>query len=321
MTLLQPTDRGLSVTFLVLPDSSLMSVASALDPLRAANRMAKRDLFSWQLASLDGRPVQTTCGVEIPAGLALAQARGGDLFVVVGGFNQDRHIDRRVIAELWRCARCYGALGGVETGSWVLARAGLLDDRAATTHWEELEDFQARFPFVEVKPDRFVVDGDILTAGGASPTFDLMLHIIRARYGYPLALEVASVFIYEGTKTAADAQHLVSLGRLSGDEPRVAEAVRLMENHLDEPLTVAAIADRLGISVRMLDYLFQRGLGSSPGRFYLRLRLQTARRLVLDTRLPMQEVALRVGFGSLSAFSRRFKERFSVSPSRYRKTQ
>ena len=318
MTLLQPSDRPLSVTYLILPESSLMSVASALDPLRAANRMARRTLFTWQIASFDGGPLRTTCGVEVPADLRLSAAAGGDLLVVVGGFNHDRHVGKPERLMLRRCARRYGALAAVETGSWVLARAGLLDNRSATIHWETQEDFQAAFPFVEVKPDRFVVDGEILTAGGASPTFDLMLHIIRARYGYPLALEVASAFIYEGTKTAAEAQHLVALGRLSGDEPRVAEAIRLMESHLDEPLPVAAIARRLGMSVRTLDSLFQRALGSTPGRFYLRLRLQAARRLVLDTRLPMQEIALRAGFGSLAAFSRSFKASFRVSPRHYR---
>jgi len=318
MTLLRPSDQPLSVTFLILPDSSLMSVASALDPLRAANRMAERSLFTWQIVTLDGRPARTTCGVEIQAETPLSKASGGDLLMVVGGFNQERHVGRTGLVQLRRSARSHRAVGAVEAGSWVLARAGLLDNRAATTHWEDLEDFQAQFPYVDVKPDRFVIDGEIFTAGGALPSFDLMLHIIRKRYGYPLALDVASIFIYEGTKTAEEAQHLVSLGRLSGDEPRVAEAIRLMESNLDEPLTITAISRLLGLSPRMLDYLFRRTLGSSPGRFYLRLRLQTARRLVLDTRLPMQAIAVRCGFNSLSAFSRMFKASFQLSPRRFR---
>src|SRR3546814_3338226 len=99
----------------------------------------------------------------------------------------------------WSSDVCSSDLG-VEAGSWLLARAGLLDGRAATTHWEDLEDFAARFPEIAVRPDRFVVDGRTFTSGGASPTFDLMLHLIRSRFGYPLALEVASVLDRKSTR-------------------------------------------------------------------------------------------------------------------------
>src|SRR3546814_2575745 len=115
----------------------------------------------------------------------------------------------------WSSDVCSSDLG-VEAGGWLLARAGLLDGRAATTHWEDLEDFAARFPEIAVRPDRFVVDGRTFTSGGASPTFDLMLHLIRSRFGYPLALEVASVFVSDEAHAATAAQPLRSPGRLAG---------------------------------------------------------------------------------------------------------
>ncbi len=312
-------DKPLAVTLLLLPDSSMMSLASTLDPLRAANRVARRPLFSWRIVTPDGAPATLTCGVPVPAEGRLERDLEGDALIVVAGFNQERHVDKDALARLRAAARRFRALGGVEAGTWLLARAGLLDGHAATTHWEDLEDFAARFPEVNLVPDRFVVDGRVFTAGGASPSFDLMLHLIRRRFGYPLALEVASVFIYDEAHAATDAQPLISLGRLAGHEPRIAAAIRLMEQHLDGPLTTAAIARRLKISVRTLEQLFKQALGMGPGSYYLRLRLQAARRLLLDTRLSMQVIAVRCGFGSHSAFSRIFRQHFAMSPSAYRR--
>ena len=314
-----PSDDPLRVTLLLLPESSMMSLASTLDPMRAANRVARRPLFDWRIVTPDGAPALLTCGVPVAAAGRLGKDCEGDALIVVAGFNQERHAGRAVLTELRAARRRFRALGGVEAGGWLLARAGLLDGHAATTHWEDLEDFATRFPEVAVRPDRFVVDGRVFTSGGASPTFDLMLHLIRSRFGYPLALEVASVFIYDEAHAATDAQPLVSLGRLAGYEPRVAAAIRLMEQRLDRPLTTAAIAKRQDISVRTLELLFRQALGIGPGTYYLRLRLQAARRLLLDTRLSMQIVAVRCGFGSHSSFSRIFRQHFAVSPSGYRR--
>lgn len=309
----------LAVTLLLLPDSSMLSLASTLDPLRAANRLARRPLFSWRIVTPEGAPAVLTCGVPVPAEGRLEADMEGDVLIVVAGFNQERHVGKAALARLRGAARGFRALGGVEAGSWLLARAGLLDGHMATTHWEDLEDFAARFPEVNLLPDRFVIDGRVFTAGGASPSFDLMLHLIRRRFGYPLALEVASVFIYDEAHAATDAQPLISLGRLAGHEPRVAAAIRLMEQRLDSPLTTAAIAKRLNLSARTLELLFKQALGLGPGAYYLRLRLQAARRLLLDTRLSMQEIAVRCGFGSHSAFSRIFRRHFATSPSAYRR--
>ena len=316
-----PSEAPLAATLLLLPESSMMSLACTLDPMRAANRMARRPLFTWRIVTPDGAPATLSCGVPVAPTGALHPKLEGDALIVIGGFNQERHADPQTLARLRATARRFRAVGGVETGSWVLARAGLLNGRSATTHWEDLEDFATRFPEVEVLPDRFVIDGRSFTCGGASPSFDLMLHLIRQRFGYPLALEVASAFIYDEAHSASDAQPLVSLGALASSEPRIAAAIRLMECHLDSPLTAAAIARRLGVSVRTLESLFKRALGLGPGTYYLRLRLQAARRLLLDTRLSMQDIAVRSGFASHSAFSRVFRQHYGVSPSTYRRAQ
>jgi transcriptional regulator GlxA family with amidase domain len=212
----------------------------------------------------------------------------------------------------------FDAMGGVDTGAWILGKAGLLDGKSATTHWEDLEDFADYFRGTNVQPDRFVIDEDVITIGGASPTFDFMLHLIRSRLGYPAALEVASVFVYDETHFSTDAQPLVSLGLLNDFEPRVTKAIRIMESNLDEPISATSIAKRLNISSRRLENLFQLHLQTTPGAYYLNLRLLRAKKYVTDTLLPMQEIAIRTGFNSLSSFSRSFKKSYHSSPSAYR---
>ena len=313
-----PRQGPLDVTIVLFPESSIMPLASVLDPMRAANRVMPEPVFRWTILSPQGRPVTLTCGVEIRVDGAFADVTSGDALLLIAGFNQDRHADRGFVARLKKVARRFGTVAGIESGCWLLARSGLLDGRDATAHWEELEDFSAAFPALNVRADRFVTDGPLWTSGGASPTFDMMLHLVREHFGSAVALDVASVFVYDETHAATDAQPLVSLGRLGERQPDLAAAIRLMERTIDRPLTIAVLARRLGFSTRKLETLFTAGLGIGPGKYYLRLRLTAAQRLVRDTSLSIQDVALRSGFDSLSAFSRVFRNHFGASPLKLR---
>ncbi|MBL8581292.1 MAG: GlxA family transcriptional regulator [Rhizobiaceae bacterium] len=317
-SIFQPAERPLSLRLLVLSGSSLMCVASAIDPLRAANRVMGEAAFDWRVVTVDGEAAVTTSGLPISSSGRFDPGEKVDAVIVVGGFGTRSEGGAALSSALRRAARSAKAVGGVEAGTWLLARAGLLDGRAATTHWEDMEDFSAAFPGIDVRPDRYVIDGPVFTTGGASPTFDLMLALIRARLGMATALDVASVFIYDQARAATDAQPLVSLGRLDGYDPRLAQAIRAMEAHIDNPLTVAAIARRAGITARTLEKAFIKAIGETPGAYYLRLRLSAARRLVLDTRLPMADIAGRAGFSSAAAFSRAFSQMFEISPTAMR---
>lgn len=296
-----------ALSILLLPGSGLMTVASVVEPWRALARVAPGAGVAWKVLSLDGGPVALSSGLLFPVQGALGPEEGGDLLIVVAGFDALDHAARPVLARLRRVLPRFGAVAGIESGAWVLGALGLLEGRRATAHWEDLEDFMAAHPGAEAVADRWVEDGRVLTAGGASPALDLMLHLIRGRWGPATALDVASVFVYEEARGASEPQPLVSLGRLARREPRVAAAVRAMEGALDRPLPAEALARRAGVSVRRLEQLFRESLGTSPGAYYLGLRLLAARRLVADTAIPLGEVALRTGFGSLSAFSRAFR--------------
>ncbi|WP_312361910.1 GlxA family transcriptional regulator [Ensifer sp.] len=312
------TQSSIDVVVVVLPESSIMSLASVLDPMRATNRVSGRQIFRWRLLSADGDPVTLTCGIQIACDGKFALALEGDVLLVIGGFNLDRHVGRKFIATLQECARHFGVVAGIESGCWLLGRSGLLNGRKATAHWEELEDFSQAFPALTVLGDRFVVDGKFWTSGGASPTFDMMLHLITQRCGSALALDVASIFVYDQTHSAADVQPVVSLGQIETRDPGLAQAIRLMERTLERPMTVSALARRLSVSRRKLESLFAKGLSTSPGAYYLRLRLQVAHRLVRDSGSPIREIALRCGFDSLSAFSRAYGREYGTSPLKMR---
>ncbi|WFP63376.1 GlxA family transcriptional regulator [Mesorhizobium sp. WSM4904] len=309
----------LKVTFLVFSGSSIMCVASAVDPLRAANRISGETLFDFKLVSVTGEASVTTCGLPVAVSGRFDAAEPTDMLVVVAGFGTQNYATSALLAGLRRAARAARACGGVEAGTWLVARAGLLEGRSATTHWEDMEDFSAAFPGVDVRPDRYVIDGPVFTSGGASPTFDLMLHLVRTRLGMAAALDVASVFIYDQARAATDAQPLVSLGRLDGYDQRLAQAIRLMEAHVDQPLTIDAVAKRAGVTARTLETIFRKSIGETPGAYYLRLRLSAARRLVVDTRIAMADIAGRTGFSSAAAFSRAFSKAFGEAPVRLRR--
>jgi transcriptional regulator GlxA family with amidase domain len=318
VSIFAPERDPLRVTFLVLSGASIMCVASAIDPLRAANRISGRTVFEWSLVSPDGKPPLTSCGLPVAVSGALDPVRQTDVLVVIAGFGNREQATPSLLSAIRRAARTARACGGVEAGAWLIARAGLLEGRAATTHWEDMEDFAAAFPGSDIRPDRYVIDGPVFTTGGASPTFDLMLHLVRSRLGMAVALDVASVFIYDQAHASSDAQPLVSLGRLDGYDPRLAQAIRLMEASVDHPLTVSAIARRTGVTARSLETIFRRSIGETPGAYYLRLRLGAARRLVLDTRIAMADIAARTGFSSAASFSRAFSRAYGEAPSRMR---
>ncbi|MHC1548933.1 GlxA family transcriptional regulator [Phyllobacterium sp. K27] len=313
-----PSAESLNVTVLVFSGASLMCVASTIDPMRAANRVSGVSLFKWQIVSLDGQPTMTTCGLPIAVSGPFKASEKGDMLLVVGGFGTADIARTTFTANLRRALHNYQMIGGIEAGSWLLGRAGLLSGRRATTHWEDMEEFTAEFPDADIRPDRYVIDGPVFTSGGASPTFDLMLHLIRSRYGMSVALDVASVFIYDEAHASNDAQPLVSLGRLDNVHPKLAVAIRLMESHIEQPLTIGAIAKRCALSARSLEKIFAKAVGEGPGRYYLRLRLKIARRLVTDTKSPLADIAARTGFSSAAAFTRTFRSFEGKPPSAFR---
>jgi transcriptional regulator GlxA family with amidase domain len=312
-----PAADPLTIALFVLPQASILEVASALDPLRNANRQLGHEAYRWRVVTPDGQPAPLTCGISLPSSGPLAHAVGADALIVIAGYRLAEVATRPLIRELRRIAPRFRLVGGIDAGPWVMARAGLLDGHRATVHWEDLEDLAAAHPEIEVVTDRFVIDRNRATISGAAPAADFMLHLIRSRHGAALARQVANSFLTRA-RPGGDPQ-IAPPGRDPALDPRVASALARMEARIDSPEPASATAKAVGLSPRRLETLFRAALGTTPAAHVLDLRLQAARRMLTDTRHPLAEVALRTGFSSPATLSRAFRARFGQSPGSLRR--
>ncbi|MES2665051.1 MAG: helix-turn-helix domain-containing protein [Pseudomonadota bacterium] len=314
--LFAPATAPLTIALLVLPQSSILEVASALDPLRSANRHLGAEAYRWRVVTPDGQPAPLTCGISLPSSGPLDHAAGADALIVIAGYRLAEVATRPLIRDLRRIAPRFALVGGIDAAPWVLARAGLLDGYKATVHWEDLEDIAALHPHIDIRPDRYVLDRNRVTIGGAAPATDFMLHLITARHGAPLARQVANSFLTtarRGSNPQIAPPHTDP--RL---DPRVARVIAQMEARIDAPAPIAAIAAEVGLSPRRLESLFRTALGTTPGAYGLSLRLAAARRLLTDTAHPLAEIALRTGFSGPGTLARAFRRKFNVAPGRLR---
>jgi len=304
---------------LLLPETNLILLASVIEPLRAANRIAGGDLYRWTLHSPDGTPVDTTCGIPIAVAGAFRPARETDPLFVLSSYDWKKSVTNDLKAQLARTARHRSLIAGIETGTFVLAEAGLLNGSRATIHWEDLEAFSLVYPEVELVRDRFVIDSKRITTGGPVPTLDLMLELIRRAHGHTLALEVSRLFLYEyGHRLDREHGSAVTPVR-HGRDARVQAAVRLMEETVDAPLVLTRLAKRVGVSARHLQDMFQTTIGVGPHTHYIALRLNAARRKVIETSGTIADIAAETGFNSASALSRSYRAQYRESPSETRR--
>lgn len=300
---------------LVLQDTNTLSLAAAVDPMRAANRQADARVFDWQFATPTGQDVPLTSGLIVPAA-PLHRVEKCDILIVVAGFNLQRQSTPQLMSSLRRLARPGTLLAAIDGGPWLVAKAGLLDGHHATTHWEDLDLFATTFPEVDAVNARYVANGDRWTSGGAAPALDMMLHLIGVRHGVHLAAKVAASFIHTSQPAPTDPQ--VRHSNVAPHSRITRRAHQVMEAHLEAPLPLTEIAKRLGQSPRSLQQQFQQVLGSTPKAHYLRLRLAEAQRLLLQTDASLQDIGIATGFGAQSSFSRAYRRLYGESPKRTR---
>ncbi|MDU8927102.1 helix-turn-helix domain-containing protein [Alisedimentitalea sp. MJ-SS2] len=296
----------LNAAILVLEDANLLSLAATVDPMRAANRRSGRRLFTWEYYTATGAAAALTSGLSVP-GPAIERLNRSDLLVVIAGFRLERHATPPLLASLRRLAPHCETIAGIDGGSWLLARAGLLDGHYATTHWEDLAEFTSRFDAITALRHRYVSSGKYLTAGAAGPALDLMLSFIEDRFGSRLARDVAGAFLYAPSPGSDQPQTPHSGPALARRHPVVARALTLMGDNIETPLPITTIAKMLSLSPRSLETRFARALSQSPKSAYLALRMAEAHRLALETNQPVQEIAFATGFSSQSSLSRAFR--------------
>lgn len=316
MRLKSPASSPERLGFLLLPRFAMVAFFSAIEPLRIANRISGRTLFQWHVISRDGGPVEASNGMTLAADASLENAPSAPSLAVCASFAPEAAIDAALLAWLRERAARGVTLGGMDTGCFVLAAAGLLADQTVTLHWESLPEFRARFPEVEAVESVFEVSPGGFSCAGGSAAIDMSLDLIRRRHGDALADRVREQLVHHQGRRPASRQRGVP-GQ--GLDPLVHRAIVLMEDHLEAPLSIRALADELGLGWRRLERLFERHLACSPQRFYVERRLAHAHRLLRETRHPITQIALASGFASASSFTRAFRRHHGVTPSQLRR--
>lgn len=307
-----------SVGFLLVPDFALMSYAAAVEPLRAANLISGRTLYTWWHAAPGGKPVTASNGVAILPDISVGTDRDVDVLFVCAGGNPANFNDKRVFAWLRRLARRGVTIGGISGGPYILARAGLLDGRRVTLHWQHQPAFREAFPDIAVVPSLFEIDGDRITCSGGISALDMMVALIERDHGRHLAAAVGDWFLHTQIREGMGPQRMDLRIRLGVADEKLLRVLRRMESSIEAPQPRAELARVAGVSVRQLERLFQRHLGHGIHRQYRSMRLERARQLLRETAFPVLDVAVATGFTSSSQFSRAYKRAFGEPPSRTR---
>lgn len=308
----------LRFAFLMIDDISMMSLASATEPLRSANRLLGREAFRWDLCSLDGAPVIASNGVPFSARPFDQALEDCHALFVCGGVRVDPQNERPYLAALRRAAHRGRAIGALSTASYLLARAGLLDGYRCTIHWENRAAFEEDFPQLAVTDTLYEIDRNRLTCSGGTAAMDLMLHIIADRHGMDLARGVANQFHHERIREAHENQQGGRLQQIGALPRTMQRVIRVMQANMETPVPIEALAATAGISARQLERQFRSHLGMNPARYYISLRIDRAREMLLYSEQPVIDIAVAVGFASTSHFSKWFREFYSLRPSELR---
>ena len=290
------------VGVLLFPRFSNLCLANAVEPLRAANEVTGRPLYDWEVLTLDGAPVASSSGLVVGAARRLRDHEGGATLIVLPSHDVRLHATEACARALRAAATRFGRLAGLDTGAWLLARAGLLDGRRATIHPDEATAFAEAFPEIDAAPERAVDDGPVSTCGGAAAALDWTLDRIGRSHGEATRLDVAALLLAPG---------IVRPMRGGG---AVARCVRLMAETVERPLPLPEIAARAGVTPKRLARLVRAEFATTPAALYRRLRLAEARRLAEHSDHSVAEIALRCGYRDASALTRAYHAAFGTTP-------
>jgi len=302
------------IGFLLLNEFSLLAFSSAIEPLRAANRQSGKKLFEWMVASPNGISSTASNGVDVHTDTNPEDLQQCRMVFVCSGVNVRENTTKAILNLIRRLDRNGAIIGAICTGTYVMAAAGLLDNRRCTIHWENIDGLAEEFPDLYITNDLFEIDGNRVTCSGGTASLDMMLNLISKSHGPQLAAEVSDQFIHDRIREPTDRQRMELRSRIGVSHPKLLAVVKTMEDNLEEPLAQTSIARATGLSTRQLERLFRKYLSTTPTRYYLNLRLARARHLLRQTSMSILSVALACGFVSASHFSKCYRECYDRTP-------
>lgn len=316
-------DRAASLShfaFMPLPSFTMIAFTNAIEVLRMANYLSGQELYRWSIVSPGGGPVTASNGLAIDTRPADSIDRP-DILFVCGGIDVQRSTTADHLATLRRAAREGIALGSLCTGTYALAKSGLLAGYACAIHWENMSALKEEFPETRFLKELFVIDRDRVTCTGGVAPLDMMLHLIARRIGTAKVTQIAEQFIVEHVRDTNAQQRIPLVARLGSANKSLFEVISLMENNIEEPLSREELARLANMSQRQLQRLFRDHLGMTPTHYYLTLRLRRARELLLQTDMSIMHITMACGFQSACHFSKSYREAFGVPPTRERRQQ
>ena len=318
----QASYQPMELAFVLLPKYSMIAFSSLIEPIRLANRESGETYFEWSCYSLDGAPVAASNHVMTQVDGGVQDLGDAALTLVCSGIDVEQVDAGAELGKRLRYLLAHGHnIGAACTGAHVLARYGLLDGYSCTIHWENIETLSEEYPEIDVTSDIFEIDRNRWTCAGGTAALDMMLRFIAEQGGVALARRVAEVLLHQEIRDGKNAQRHDLRYRLGTANAKVIDAVRVMENHLEDPLSCRQLAETVDLSTRQLERLFRRHFDQTPGQYYLRIRLDKGRDLLRRTSSPILDIAVASGFTSTSHFTKCYHKCFGHTPTEERSSQ
>ena len=295
----------------------MIPFSCAVETLRTANRLSESCLFEWQFFSSSGSFVESNIGISIPT-QPLAEARDLETLIICAS-EDAQHFDDTATINLLRKMDKQGVnLGTVSWGSFILAKAGLLDHCRSTIHWESIPVLKEAYPQLEITFTLYEIDSNRFTCSGGTATLDMMLKLIENQHGRCLAQKISQYYHHDRIRSGIDSQQMAGRLDLAMNAPILIDVINVMEANIEIPLSLNAIAKRCNLSLRQIERLFHKHRNRTPSQFYLSLRLSHAKQLILNTNRSVIDISIASGFETQSYFSYSYHKLFGITPRGHR---